>query len=132
MKWLKGIGIAVSSLIMLILAIIIFEIYGMYANDKAADLQTEKLKADLISKIPDIEIISVYSEAKNASGTGDHVECVSDITFSTEMTESEIERVMSEHYNSNNEYCRLSKEPDGSYSFYKETSAPFPKNIKGC
>lgn len=131
MKGLKGIGIAVLFLpFMLIAGYIIFEIFGMYANHAATDRQTEKLQADLAEKISDVEFISVHSETGN-TGNGNHVDCVSEITFSTAMTESEIIGAMSESYDFDKDGCILNKTDDGSYIFYRVTSAPFPDNIEG-
>lgn len=132
MKLFKKIGIAIIILLFIALAgIIIYEIVGMCVNHAAADRQTEKLQADLTEKISDIEIINIDSETGNASGTGNHVECMSTIVFLTGMTESEIKAVLSEEYNFDRENCVIRKEEDGSYSIYLETSAPFRDNIEG-
>lgn len=132
MKLLKRIGITIMFLpFILIAGIIIFEIVGMCVNHAATDRQTDKLKADLTEKISDIEIININSETRNASGTGNHVECMSMITFATEMPESEVKEIISEKYNLDNECCTIRKEEDDSYLIYLETSAPFPDNIEG-
>lgn len=131
MKGLKWIGIAALFLpFMLIAGFIIFEMFGMYANHAATDRQTKNLQADLTENISDIEIINVYSETGN-TGNGNHVDCVSEITFSTAMTESEIIGAMSESYDFDKDDCTVNKMEDGSYTFYWVTSAPFPDNIEG-
>lgn len=132
MKWFKRIGIAILLLpFLLILGVIVFEIFGMGVNHAATDRQTKKLQTNLTEGITDIEIIHVDSETGNSSGTGNHVECMSRIIFSTEMTEPEIERIMAAHYDFDNECCVIRKEEDGTYSIYLETTAPFPDNIEG-
>lgn len=131
MKILKLIGIVVLFLpFILIAAFIVFEMFGMCVNHAATDRQTEKLQADLAENISDIEIISVHSETGN-TGNGNHVDCVSEITFSTAMTESEIIGAMSESYDFDKAGCSVNKMDDGSYTFYRVTSAPFPDNIEG-
>ncbi len=131
-KIFKGIGITLLFLPFLAIAgIIIFEIIGMCANHVTTDRQTDKLQTDLTEKIPDIEIVHVSSETGNASGTGNHVECMSTIIFSTEMTEDEIKAALSEYYTSDNQYCTIKKEDGNSYSVYLESAAPFPNNIEG-
>ena len=131
MKKLRWIGIAALFLpFILIVGYIVFEIFGMYANHAATDRQTEKLQADLTDKISDLEILDVHSETGN-TGNGNHVDCVSEITFSTAMTESEIIGAMSESYDFDKDGCSVNKMDDGSYTFYQVTSAPFPDNIEG-
>ena len=131
MKILKWIGIVVLFLpFILIAAFIVFEMFGMCVNHAATDRQTEKLQADLAEKLSDVEFISVHSETGN-TGNGNHVDCVSEITFSTAMTESEIIGAMSEFYDFDKDDCSVNKTDDGSYTFYWVTSAPFHDNIEG-
>lgn len=130
MKWFKRIGMAILFLpFILILGVIVFEIVGMSVNHAATDRQTKKLQADLTEGISDLEIINVNSETGNSSGTGNHVECMSTIIFSTEMNESEIEEAMAAYYDFDN--CVIRKEENGTFSIYLETSAPFRDNIEG-
>lgn len=132
MKWFKRISMAILFLpFILILGFIVFEIFGMCVNHAVTDRQTKRLQADLTERISDIEIINVNSETGNSSGTGNHVECMSMITFSTEMTESEIKAAMPESYDFDKKSCAIRIEEDGSYSIYLETSAPFWDNIEG-
>lgn len=132
MKWLKRFGIVLLSLpIMLMVIWVLYEIFGMCVNHIAAREQTDKLQMNLQNKIPDIEIISVYSETGNTSGTGNHVDCVSSIIFSTQMQETEIEDYMSEYYVFHEGNCYVEKTDDGYYIIYINTSAPFADNIEG-
>lgn len=132
MKRGKGIGIMIILMpFILIAAVILYEMVGMCVNHAATDRQTNGLQADLTENIPDITILEINSVTGNASGTGNHVECMSTITFSTKMTENEIKEAMSEYFASDNKYCMIKKEEESCYSFYVETSAPFPDNIEG-
>lgn len=132
MKYLKRIGLALLYLPLLLIALIIlFEIFGMCVNHIATNRQTSELKKHLEKEISDIEIVDVYSETGNTSGTGNHVDCVSSITFSTEMQEFEIKQVMSEYYEFDEWCCYVNKTDDGNYLFYLNTSAPFSDNIEG-
>ena len=99
MKWAKRFGIVMLSLpIALVIVWVIYEIFGMCINHITTKKQTNRLRTNLESEISDIEIISIYSETGNASGTGNHVDCVSSIIFSTEIQETEIEDCMSKYY----------------------------------
>ena len=106
-----------------------YETFGMCVNHLATKRQTEKLQINLESEIPDIKIVSVYSETGNTSGTGNHVDCLSTITFSTGMQKSEIESSMSKYYEFDDWY--LDKTNTGQYLFYLNTAAPFEDNIEG-
>ena len=93
--------------------------------------QTNALQMNLESEISDIEIISVYSETGNTSGTGNHVDYLSSIIFSTEMQETEIEDRMSKYYMFDDGSCYVNKTDDGYYTIYINTPAPFADNIEG-
>ncbi len=132
MKLVKRTGVVLLSLpIILIIIFILYEIFGMCINHIATKRQTDKLQINLENKISDIKILNVYSEIGNASGTGNHVDCLSAIKFSTKMQESEIENSMSEYYEFNEWSCFVDKTDDGNYVFYLNTSAPFEDNIEG-
>lgn len=132
MKWLKRFGIVVLCLpILLIVIFVLYEIFGMCVNHIATEEQTNTLQEHLASEIPDIEIISVYSETGNTSGTGNHVDCLSSIIFSTEMRETEIEDRMSKYYVFDEWGCYVDKREDGYFIIYINTSAPFADNIEG-
>lgn len=132
MKWLKRTGILLLSLpFLLITIVILYEIFGMGVNHMAAKRQTGTLQKNLEKEISDIHVIDVYSETGNTSGTGNHVDCLSVITFSTEMPEPELANRMSEYYTFDAWSCRIEKTEDGNYEFYLNTSAPFADNIEG-
>jgi len=132
MKILKRTGFVLLSLpIVLIVLFIAYQIFGMCMNHIATKYQTDKLKTNLENEIPDIKVIKVYSETGNTSGTGNHVDCLSSITFSTEMQDFEIENSMSGYYRFDESNCYVIKTEDGNYLFYLNTSAPFPDNIEG-
>ncbi len=132
MKWIKRLGIAILALPFILLIIWgLYEIFGMCVNRLAAEKQTGTLQTNLKNEISDIEIISVYSETGNTSGTGNHVDCLSSVTFSTKMQKSEIEDRLSEYYVFNNWGCSLDQTDDGYYVIELNTSAPFSDNIEG-
>ncbi len=132
MKWVKRFGIVMLSLpIVLAIVYVLYEIFGMYINHITTKEQTNTLRTNLESEISDIEIISVYSETGNTSGTGNHVDCLSCIIFSTEMRETEIEECMSKYYVFDGWSCYVNKTDDGYYIIYINTSAPFADNIEG-
>ncbi len=132
MKWVKRFGIVMLSLpIVLAIVYVLYEIFGMYINHITTKEQTNTLRTNLESEISDIEIISVYSETGNTSGTGNHVDCLSCIIFSTEMRETEIEECMSKYYVFDGWNYYLNKTDDGYYIIYINTSAPFADNIEG-
>ncbi|MCI9336422.1 MAG: hypothetical protein HFH93_02595 [Lachnospiraceae bacterium] len=132
MKWIKRFGIVMLSLpIALAVVWVLYEIVGMYINHITTKEQTNTLRTNLESEISDIEIIHVYSETGNTSGTGNHVDCLSSIIFSTEMRETEIEECMSKYYVFDGWSCYVNKTDNGYYIIYINTSAPFADNIEG-
>lgn len=132
MKVLKRIGLVILSLpILLIVFFILYEIFGMCVNHLATKHQTDQLQTNLEKEISDLKIVEVYSETGNTSGTGNHVDCLSVIVFSTKMQDFEIENIMSEYYHFNEWSCFVTKTDDGNYLFYLNTSAPFVGNIEG-
>ena len=132
MNWAKRFGIVILSLPIALIAVwVLYEIFGMCINHIATKNQTNTLRTNLESEISDIEIISVYSETGNTSGTGNHVDCMSLIMFSTEMQETEIKDCMSKYYVFEEWSCYVNKTDDGYYKIYINTSAPFADNIEG-
>ncbi len=132
MKRVKRFGVVMLSLpIALAVVWVLYEILGMCINHIATKEQTNTLRTNLESEISDIEIISVYSETGNTSGTGNHVDCLSSIIFSTEMQEAEIKDCMSKYYFFDEWSCYVNKTDDGYYKIYINTSAPFADNIQG-
>lgn len=132
MKWLKRIGFAVLSLpFIFIIIFALYEIGGMCINRMATRRQTDRLQINLEREIPDIHIVNIYSETGNTSGTGNHVDCLSSIIFSTEMQIHEIKNSMSKYYEFDEWSCYVRKTEDGNCLFYLNTSAPFANNIEG-
>lgn len=132
MKWLKRFVVVILSLpITLVIVWGMYEIFGMCINHIATKEQTNTLRMNLENEISDIEIIGVYSETGNTSGTGNHVDCLSSIMFSTKMQEMEIEDCLSEYYVFDEWSCYVNKTEDGYYTIYINTSAPFADNIEG-
>ena len=132
MKWLKRIGMGILfSPFMLIVIFVLYEVFGMCVNHIATNRQTEQLQAHLESEISDLQIVSICSKTGNTSGTGNHVDCLSSVTFSTQMPASEIKDKMSEYYTFDEWSCYVAQTENGTYLFYLNTSAPFPNNIEG-
>lgn len=132
MKHLKRIALACVLAPLILIGILIFyEVLGMCVNHLATARQTKQLVADLKAEVPDIELIEVHSETGNTSGTGNHVDCLSSITFSTQMRQSDLEDKLFQHYQYDEWTCHLSQTDDGCYLFYLNTAAPFADNIEG-
>ena len=131
MKWLKRSGIVILTLPIIILAIWgAYEILGMCVNRNAAKKQTETLQTHLQNEISDVEIMSLFYTANNTSGTGNHVECLSSVEFSTKMQETEIKNRLSKYYVFDGQNARIQLSND-NYTIYVITSAPFADNIMG-
>ena len=132
MKWLKRLGIALLALpVTLIAILVLYEIFGMCINHITTGRQTNALQLNLENEISDIEIISVNSETGNTSGTGNHVDCMSSVIFSTQMQEAEIKDCMSKYYVFDEWSCYVNQTDHGYYMIYINTSAPFADNIEG-
>ena len=132
MKWLKRIGIGFLFLPVFLIAFwVLYEIFGMCVNHIATKQQTEQLQAHLEQEIPDIEIINVYSETGNTTGTGNHADCLSSIIFSTQMQVPKLQEQLSKYYTFDDWSCCINTTEDGCYLFYLNTSAPFADNIEG-
>lgn len=132
MKWIERFFIVIILLpITLFVLFWAYEIFGIHINHLATQRQTNTLQRNLEKEISDIEIVNVYSETGNTSGTSNHVDCLSIITFSTQMQETEIEERMSKYYTFDDWDCYVNQTDDGNYIFYLNTSAPFRDNIEG-
>lgn len=132
MKWLKRTGLFVLFLpVIVIVVFILYEIFGMCVNHIATGRQTKQLQASLEKEIEDITILKVYQETGNTAGTGNHVDCLSAVSFQTKMPESEIVDKMSAYYEFDDWNCYVYQTEDGNYLFYLNTSAPFADNIEG-
>jgi glutamine amidotransferase-like uncharacterized protein len=104
----------------------VIEIVGCIANHAATDKQTKELNAYIEKSIEDASIIDTYSFTGNTTGTGNHVECESKITFNSDMSEDDVDRIFAAQY----KYRELEKK-DGSYIITVYGDAPFPDNIEG-
>lgn len=132
LKWLKRTGIVLVSLPLILIGILIlYEVFGMCVNHFATARQTKRLVADLTAEVPDIEITDIHSETGNTGPTGNHVDCLSVVTFSTQIQQAELEKRLYRHYTYNEWSCFLTQTEDGNYRFYLNTSAPFTDNIEG-
>ncbi len=132
MKRSKRAGLALLSLPFILIGLfILYEIFGMCVNRLAANRQTDRMQNYLQREIPDIIILDVYTETGNTSGTGNHVDCLSAVLFSTGMQETEIIRRLSAYYTFDETGCSITAMEDGNYFFSLITSAPFADNIEG-
>ena len=102
------------------------EVVGYVANHAATDKQTKELTAYIEKVIEDATIVDSRSFTGNTSGTGNHVECESMVTFNSDMAEDEVDRIFDAKY----EYRELEK-TDGSYIITVYGDAPFPDNLEG-
>ena len=126
-KIFVGIGITIVSIPVLLLALfVVIEVVGSIANHAATNKQTNELTAYIEKSIEDASIIDTYSFTGNTSGTGNHVECESKVTFNSNMAKDEVNRIFDAKY----EYRELEKK-DGSYVITVYGDAPFPDNIEG-
>lgn len=126
-KIFVGIGIAIVSIPVLLLALfVVIEVVGSIANHAATNKQTNELTAYIEKSIEDASIIDTYSFTGNTSGTGNHVECESMITFNSDMSEDDVNHIFEVRY----KYRELEKK-DGSYVITVYGDAPFPDNIEG-
>ena len=68
MKWLKRIGLGILfSPFMLIVIFVLYEVFGMCANNISTNRQTKQLQAHLESEISDLQIINIYSKTGNTA-----------------------------------------------------------------
>jgi hypothetical protein len=126
-KIFVGIGITIVSIPVLLLALfVVIEVVGSIANHAATNKQTNELTAYIEKSIEDASIIDTYSFTGNTSGTGNHVECESMITFNSDMSEDDVNHIFEVRY----KYRELEKK-DGSYVITVYADAPFPDNIEG-
>lgn len=126
-KIFVGIGITIVLIPVLLLALfVVIEVVGSIANHAATNKQTNELTAYIEKSIEDASIIDTYSFTGNTSGTGNHVECESMITFNSDMSEDDVNHIFEVRY----KYRELEKK-DGSYVITVYGDAPFPDNIEG-
>ena len=128
MKTIKSILIAV---LVVPLFLILCEIFGMIVNHASTGIQTRRLRRDIIDTFPDTEIISVESQTGNTTGTGNHVDCLTRITFTSDLSLTEVQDKFNGNYEWSDLMCYLSEtDKDGEYLFFLRKSAPFRDNIE--
>lgn len=110
---------------------VLYQLVGMGINHLATQKQTHALQVILEREISDIEIISVYAETGNTSGTGNHVDCWSCITFSTKMPEAEIASCLAEYAVFDEDSRLMYKTEEGAHTICLTKTVPFADNIEG-
>ncbi len=152
---MKKIGCGIVSLpFVLIGFVILFEIFGMAVNHFGTWRQTEKLEKTVKKSFSDAQILDVYSETGNTSGTGNHVDMLSVVVFRTQEEYSSVEEKLYKSYPYDMWNCYLAKvaemererenyaplyyeeldipeDTDHCYLLYLCESAPFEDNIEG-
>ena len=121
-----GIGVILALPLLLIAIFILIEIVGYVANNATTYKQTKELTSYIEKSIEDAGIVDAYSFTGNTTGTGNHVECESVVTFNSDMPEDEVARIFDKKYR----YHDLEKK-DGSYVITVIGDAPFRDNIEG-
>ena len=126
-KILAGIGITIVAISVLLIALfVVIEVVGNVANHAATNKQTKELTAYIEKFIEDATIVDSHSFTGNTSGSGNHAECESMVTFNSDMAEDEVDRIFDAKY----EYRELEK-TDGRYIITVYGDAPFPDNLEG-
>ena len=122
--------------LVLIILVIAFEIIGMIVNHIATGMQTRELKNMIKTELTSAEIIDTYSETGNTSGTGNHVDMLSEILFSTDDSLDEIESKLQDNLEFDEWSCWIEEvdipgQTGQCYLLYVNESAPFADNIEG-
>ncbi|WP_028517089.1 hypothetical protein [Ruminococcus flavefaciens] len=129
MKTMKKVFIGIVAIP---LFLIIFEIFGMIVNHASTSIQTNCLRRDIVDAIPNTEIISAESQTGNTTGTGNHVDCLTQITFTSELSLSDVRDKLDDTYEWNDLSCYVEEtEKAGEYLFFLCKRAPFANNIEG-
>ena len=76
----------------------VYEMGGAIVNNFTTINQTCKLRDNIEETIPDSEIVNAVSETGNSTGTGNHVDCLSLVTFSTDLSLTEVQDKFSGKY----------------------------------
>ena len=114
------------------LFLILFEIIGMAVNHASTGIQTNRLRRNIVAAFPNTEIITVDSQTGNTTGTGNHVDCLTRITFTSDLSLSEVQNKLSGDYEWNDLRCYVEDtDTAGEYLFFLRKPAPFPGNIEG-
>ena len=119
----------ITLLLLPVLCVVLFigyEMFGMVVNHRATDTQTKELTAYIEENMEDVKIVDVYSETGNTSGTGNHVDCLSQITFTTKSTRKQVVEIMSTKYTNYD----IDDTKDG-FMITLNTTAPFSDNLEG-
>ena len=129
MKALKKVLIGILALPLLL---ILYEVFGIIVNHASTGIQTSRLRHNIVDTWPDTDIISVESETGNTSGTGNHVDCLTRITFTSDLSLSEVQDKFSKTYEWNDLNCYVEEtDKAGEYLFFLRKRAPFVNNIEG-
>lgn len=129
MKTLKKVLIGILALPLLL---ILYEVFGIIVNHASTGIQTSRLRHNIVDTLPDTDIISVESETGNTSGTGNHVDCLTRITFTSDLSLSEVQDKFSKTYEWNDLSCYVEEtDKAGEYLFFLRKRAPFVNNIEG-
>lgn len=114
------------------LIMIALEIFGIIVNHASTGIQTSHLQHNITEAIPNTEIISVESQTGNTTGTGNHVDCLTRITFISDLSLSEVQDKLSSTYKWSDLNCYVAEtETKGEYLFFLRKRAPFADNIEG-
>ena len=114
------------------LLLILIEVFGIIVNHASTGIQTNRLKRDIADSIPDTEIISVESQTGNTTGTGNHVDCLTQITFTSDLSLSDVRDKLDGTYEWNDLSCYVEEtNKAGEYLFFLRKRAPFADNIEG-
>ena len=123
---------AVKIVIGVLLIPIIYELAGIVVNQASTTMQTSKLRKEIAEVIPNTEIISAKSQTGNTTGTGNHVDCLSLVTFSSDLPLSEVQDKLDDTYEWNDLNCYVEEtDKTGEYLFFLCKRAPFADNIEG-
>ena len=129
MKALKKVLIGILALPLLL---ILYEVFGIIVNHASTGIQTSRLRHNIVDTLPGTDIISVESETGNTSGTGNHVDCLTRITFTSDLSLSEVQDKFSRTYEWNDLSCYVEEtDKAGEYLFFLRKRAPFVNNIEG-
>lgn len=134
LRVLLGIGITIAMIPSLMITHGIgYEIYGYLANHAATDKQTKALEKVIVTEIDGVQIKDVYSETGNTTGTSNHVDCLSRITFSSDKDQDHVSEILKKHYDCNDEdyFTVTIKRENGIYIVTQISQAPYPYNIEG-
>lgn len=111
--------------------IVLWQLLGMAVNRAATAIRTDRFAASLVECVADIEILSRESITGNTGGTGNHVDCLSRVTFSTALDAQALKNALAARYDFDGFGFRLHDHGDGTFTAEYITRAPFADNIAG-